>query len=137
MHSFAQCCNPIPGDDIIGYVTTGEGVKIHQKACRNFLSASIADPHRVVEVGWPLTNGVEYTVAVRISGEDRTGLLNDITHSISSYQNTNIRGVKIDAKDSMFEGTIIVGVKNTEHLERIMEKLRKIKGVSRTERLVE
>lgn len=137
MHSFAKCCNPIPGDEIIGYVTTGEGVKIHQKLCRNFLSAAAADPHRVVEVGWPLTNGVEYTVAVRISGEDRTGLLNDITHSISTYQNTNIRGVKIDAKDSMFEGTIIVGVKNTEHLDRIMEKLRKVKGVSRTERLVE
>jgi (p)ppGpp synthase/HD superfamily hydrolase len=64
-------------------------------------------------------------------------MLNDITHTISTYQNTNIRGVKIDTKDSFFEGTIIVGVKNTEHLQRIIEKLKKIRGVSRTERLVE
>lgn len=135
MHSFAKCCSPIPGDEIAGYVTTGEGVKIHHKSCKNFLSVSVADPRRVVEVGWPLLDGMEHTAAIRISGEDRTGLLNDITHSISTYQNTNIRGVNIDAQDSMFEGTILVGVKNTEHLNRIIEKLRKIKGVSRTERL--
>ena len=137
LHSYAKCCNPIPGDDIAGFVTSGEGVKIHSKHCRNFISAAAADPHRVVEVGWPNLNGAEYTAAVRISGEDRTGMLNDITHTISTYQNTNIRGVKIDTKDSFFEGTIIVGVKNTEHLQRIIEKLKKIRGVSRTERLVE
>ncbi|HEV8538528.1 MAG TPA: bifunctional (p)ppGpp synthetase/guanosine-3',5'-bis(diphosphate) 3'-pyrophosphohydrolase, partial [Bacteroidota bacterium] len=135
MHSFAKCCNPIPGDEIAGYVTTGEGVKIHLKSCKNFHSAAAADPRRVVEVGWPLLDGVEYTAAIRISGEDRTGLLNDITHSISTYQNTNIKGVNINTQDSMFEGTIIVGVNNTDHLSRIIEKLRKIKGVSRTERL--
>ncbi|HTK83247.1 MAG TPA: bifunctional (p)ppGpp synthetase/guanosine-3',5'-bis(diphosphate) 3'-pyrophosphohydrolase [Bacteroidota bacterium] len=137
MHSFAKCCNPIPGDEIAGYVTTGEGVKIHLKSCRNFLSASSGDPRRVVEVGWPMVNGMEYTAAIRISGEDRTGMLNDITHSISTYQNTNIKGVNIDTKDSLFEGTIIVGVRNTEHLQRIIEKLKKIKGVSRTERLAD
>jgi RelA/SpoT family (p)ppGpp synthetase len=137
LHSYAKCCNPIPGDDIAGFVTSGEGVKIHSKHCRNFLAAAASDPHRVVEVGWPNLNGAEYTAAVRISGEDRTGMLNDITHTISTYQNTNIRGVKIDTKDSFFEGTIIVGVKNTEHLQRIIEKLKKIQGVSRTERMVE
>ena len=136
-HNYAKCCNPIPGDDIAGFVTVGEGIKIHTKLCRNFQSAAASDPRRVVEVGWPLLNGAEYTAAIRISGEDRTGMLNDITHSISTYQNTNIRGVKIDARDSMFEGTIIVGVKNTDHLTRIIEKLKKIKGVSRAERLVE
>jgi guanosine-3',5'-bis(diphosphate) 3'-pyrophosphohydrolase len=134
-HSYAKCCNPIPGDDIVGYVTRGEGVKVHLKTCKNFLNISAAEPARVVEVGWPTTNGAEYTAAIRISGEDRTGMLNDITHSISSYQNTNIRGVNIDVHDSLFEGSIIINVKNTEHLHRVIEKLRKIKGVSRTERL--
>ena len=128
---------PIPGDEIAGYVTTGEGVKIHLKTCKNYLAASAADPRRVVEVGWPLMNGTEFAAAIKISGEDRTGLLNDITHSISTYQNTNIRGVKIDTKDSLFEGTILVNVKNTDHLSRIIEKLRKVKGVSKTERLME
>ncbi|MBI1803153.1 MAG: bifunctional (p)ppGpp synthetase/guanosine-3',5'-bis(diphosphate) 3'-pyrophosphohydrolase [Ignavibacteriae bacterium] len=137
LHSFAKCCNPIPGDEIVGYVTKGEGVKVHLKLCKNLQSLMASDPSRIVDVGWPVTNGVEYASAVRISGEDRTGMLNDITHSISTYQNTNIRGVKIDAKDSLFEGTIMLGVKNTEHLDRIIEKLRKIKGVFRAERLVE
>ena len=137
LHSYAKCCNPIPGDEIAGYVTKGEGVKVHLKTCRNFQTMAAADPLRVVEVGWPGTNGADYVAAIRISGEDRTGILNDITHSISTYQNTNIRGVKIDTKDSLFEGTIMIGVKNKEHLERIIEKLRKIRGVSRTERLVE
>ncbi|MBI4548086.1 MAG: bifunctional (p)ppGpp synthetase/guanosine-3',5'-bis(diphosphate) 3'-pyrophosphohydrolase [Ignavibacteriae bacterium] len=137
MHSYARCCNPIPGDEIMGYVTRGEGIKIHRTSCRNFASMASADPSRVVEVGWPLTDGAEYVTAIRISGEDRTGMLNEITHSISSYQNTNIRGVKIDANDSLFEGTILVSVKNKEHLERIIEKLRKIKGVQHAERMVE
>lgn len=121
----------------MGYVTRGEGIKIHRTSCRNFASMASADPSRVVEVGWPLTDGAEYVTAIRISGEDRTGMLNEITHSISSYQNTNIRGVKIDANDSLFEGTILVSVKNKEHLERIIEKLRKIKGVQHAERMVE
>ncbi len=137
LHSYAKCCNPIPGDEIAGFVTKGEGIKVHMKACRNFLTLSQHDPQRVVEVSWPSMNGADYVAAIRLSGEDRTGMLNDITHSISTYQNTNIRGVKIDTKDKMFEGTIMIGVKNKEHLERIIEKLRKIKGVSRTERLIE
>ncbi len=137
MHSYAKCCNPIPGDDIVGYVSKGEGVKVHLKTCKNFLMMAEAEPQRVVEVGWPSANGGEYAAAIRISGEDRTGLLNDITHSISTYNNTNIRGVKIDVKDSMFDGKIMINVKNTEHLNRIIEKLRKIKGVAHTERLVE
>jgi RelA/SpoT family (p)ppGpp synthetase len=137
LHSYAKCCNPIPGDDIAGFVTSGEGVKIHLKQCRNFLSAAEHDPHRVVEVSWPAANGNEFAAAISISGEDRTGLLNDITHSISTYQNTNIRGVKIDTRDTLFAGTIMIGVKNTEHLARIIEKLRKVKGVARAERLLE
>jgi len=137
LHSYAKCCNPIPGDDIVGYVSKGEGVKVHLRTCRTFAAMAETERQRVVEVGWPSASGGEYAAAIRIAGQDRTGLLNDITHSISSYQNTNIRGVKIDVKDSQFDGKIMINVKNTEHLQRIIEKLRKIRGVSHTERLVE
>lgn len=137
LHSFAKCCNPIPGDDIVGFITKGEGVKIHLKGCQNFERMASQQPQRVVEVGWPPPNGAEYAAAIHISGEDRTGLLNDITHLISNYQNTNIRGVKIDVKDSMFDGSILVNVKNTEHLGRIIEKLKHVRGVAGAERLVE
>ncbi len=137
MHNYAKCCNPIPGDEIIGFVTTGEGIRIHRKSCKNVATVAAAEPHRMVEVSWPQANGAEFAAAIRVSGEDRSGMLNDIAHSISTYQNTNIRGVNIDVRDSMFEGLVFVSVKDTEHLDRIIERLRKIKGVSRADRLLE
>jgi len=137
LHSFAKCCNPIPGDEIVGFITKGEGVKIHLKTCPNFARMSESQASRILEVGWPSINGGEYAAAIRISGEDRTGLLNEITQLISGYQNTNIRGVKIDVKDSLFDGSILVNVKNTEHLNRIIEKLKKVRGVSSAQRQAE
>lgn len=137
LHSYAQCCNPIPGDEIVGFVTIGEGIRIHRKNCKSVSSNAASDPNRIVEVSWPKSNGHEFAAAVRISGSDRTGMLSDITHAISSYQNTNIRGVNIDTKDSLFNGSIILYVKNTEHLKHIIDKLRKIKGVTHVERLEE
>ena len=135
MHSYAKCCNPIPGDEIMGYVTKGEGIKIHLKSCHNFVLIAASDPQRVVEVAWPSTEGGEYVAAIYITGEDRPGLLNDITHSISTYQSTNIRAVKIDVRDSVFEGTIMLNVKDKNHLERITERLNKVKGVSQAKRM--
>ncbi len=135
MHSYAKCCNPIPGDEIMGYVTKGDGIKIHLKSCHNFVLMAASDPQRVVEVAWPSTEGGEYVAAIYITGEDRPGLLNDITHSISTYQSTNIRAVKIDVRDSVFEGTIMLNVKDKTHLERITERLNKVKGVSKAKRM--
>lgn len=137
LHSYARCCNPIPGDDIVGYVTLGEGIKVHRRSCRNIVTLQQSEPQRIVDISWPETNGSEFAAAIKISGEDRAGLLNDITHSISTYQNTNIRGVNIETKDQLFDGVIIVNVKNTDHLNRILDRIKKIKNVSRAERLTE
>lgn len=134
LHSYANCCSPIPGDEIVGYVTTGEGVRIHRRDCQNIGQALLNEPNRLVEVTWPVADNHEFAAAIRVSGEDRTGLLKDITHAISTFQSTNIRGVNIDSKDSMFDGSIIIYVKNTKHLQQVIEKLRKIKGVSKVER---
>jgi GTP diphosphokinase / guanosine-3',5'-bis(diphosphate) 3'-diphosphatase len=137
MHTYAKCCNPIPGDEIIGFVTQGEGIKIHHKSCRNVKIISAAEPQRMLEVSWPTTETGEYAVAIHIAGEDKAGMLNEITHSISTYQNTNIRAVKIDVDGSMFDGTIMINVKNKEHLERVVERLKKIHGVSLAKRMIE
>lgn len=95
---------------------------------------------RLVEVQWSSqqnnANG-SFLAAIRITGEDRTSMLNDITSAIAAYNNTNIRGVNIDSFDSMFEGVVTVYVKNTEHLDRLLLKLRKIKGVRLAERFQE
>jgi guanosine-3',5'-bis(diphosphate) 3'-pyrophosphohydrolase len=135
LHSFAKCCSPIPGDEIVGFVTTGEGIKIHRKNCTNLLNVSDADPNRIVSVDWPRAESVEFAAAIKMSGEDRHGLLSDLTNVVSSFQNTNIRGVDIVTHDKIFEGTLIVSVKNLDNLTRLMEKLRKIKGVNQAVRL--
>jgi GTP diphosphokinase / guanosine-3',5'-bis(diphosphate) 3'-diphosphatase len=137
MHNYAKCCQPIPGDEVIGFVTTGEGIKIHRKNCRNIKLMSQIEANRFVEVGWPTDNGVLFVAGVKISGEDRPGMLNDITHAISTYMNTNIRSVNLDSHDGLFEGTFILYVKDTEHLSRILEKLKRTKGVTRAERFEE
>jgi (p)ppGpp synthase/HD superfamily hydrolase len=137
LHSYAKCCNPIPGDPIIGYVSQGDGIKVHRANCKNIQELMLTDKNRIIEVSWPQIEGTEFSAAIKISGEDRTGLLNDITHSISTYQNTNIRGVNIESQDRLFEGYILVYVKDKEHLNRLTERLRKIKGVTFAERFSE
>ncbi|HOV99239.1 MAG TPA: bifunctional (p)ppGpp synthetase/guanosine-3',5'-bis(diphosphate) 3'-pyrophosphohydrolase [Bacteroidota bacterium] len=134
LYQHAKCCNPIPGDEIIGFITTGEGIKIHRKDCKNILTLRLAESARIVEVTWPQSDEADYIAGIHISGEDRLGLLNDVTHAISSYQNTNIRSVTMDSKGSVFDGKIILYVKDVEHLKRIMEKLKRIPNVSTVER---
>ena len=134
MHNYAKCCNPIPGDEIVGFITTGEGLKIHRKNCRNVASMRLNDQERIVEVSWPPTGEVDFIAGVRLSGEDRAGLLNEITHAISTYNTTNIRSVNIATKDSLFDGQFILYVKNTEHLSGIVERLKRLKGVTKVER---
>jgi guanosine-3',5'-bis(diphosphate) 3'-pyrophosphohydrolase len=134
MHQYAKCCNPIPGDDIIGFVTTGEGIKIHRKDCRNIISLRLAESARIVDVGWPSANEADFMTGIHIGGEDRPALLSDITHVISTYQNTNIRSVNMDSKGSLFDGKVILYVKDTDHLARIIEKIKRIPGIQSVER---
>jgi len=136
MHQYAKCCNPIPGDEIVGFVTVGEGIKIHRKDCRNVLSLRLAESERIVDVDWPKASNGDFLVAIHVSGKDRAGLLSDVTHAISAVQNTNIRSVNMDSQGSMFDGQIILYVKNTEHLVRIMDKIRKVNGILEVERFL-
>jgi guanosine-3',5'-bis(diphosphate) 3'-pyrophosphohydrolase len=137
MHNYAKCCHPIPGDDVVGFVTTGEGIKIHRRNCRNIKLLLQMEMNRFIDVSWPSDNGVMFVAGVKISGVDRPAMLSDITHAISTYLNTNIRSVNIDSQESVFDGTFILYVKDTEHLNRIMEKIRKIRGVRSVERFEE
>ncbi|MBI3006163.1 MAG: bifunctional (p)ppGpp synthetase/guanosine-3',5'-bis(diphosphate) 3'-pyrophosphohydrolase [Ignavibacteriales bacterium] len=136
MHQYAKCCNPIPGDEIVGFVTIGEGIKIHRKDCKNVISLRMAESERIVEVNWPPANGADFIAAIHISGKDRPGLLSDVTHAISTYLNTNIRSVNMDSKGPLFDGQFILFVKNTEHLTRIIEKIRKVNGILEVERFL-
>jgi GTP diphosphokinase / guanosine-3',5'-bis(diphosphate) 3'-diphosphatase len=137
MHNYAKCCQPVPGDEVVGFVTTGEGIKIHRKSCKNVRLMIQMDSNRIMDVRWPSNDGTMFVSGVRIAGEDRAGLLNDITHAISSYNNTNIRSVSIDTQEGHFSGTFILNVENLDHLGKIVERLRRVSGVRKAERFEE
>ncbi len=133
-YSFAKCCNPIPGDPIVGYITIGEGIKIHRRTCADLINAVKKGEDRLVPVQWPTADESLFVAGISIVGEDSPGILKDISHSITSYQNTNIKSVNITANNSMFKGAITLYVRNLEHLSRIVERLKKNKGIYSVER---
>ncbi|MCF8240889.1 MAG: bifunctional (p)ppGpp synthetase/guanosine-3',5'-bis(diphosphate) 3'-pyrophosphohydrolase [Melioribacteraceae bacterium] len=134
VHTYAKCCNPIPGDPIIGYISVGEGIKIHRKNCKNLINMAKKSENKLVPVQWPRANGSEFVVGINIRGEDAPGILKDISNSITTYVNTNIKGINISTSESMFNGTITVYVRDLEHLNRIVERLKKIKGIYSVQR---
>ena len=134
MYTYAKCCNPIPGDPVIGYITVGEGIKIHRKTCINLISLSATDADKLISVQWPESEGSLFVAGITIRGKDKPGILNDISHSIVTYQNTNIKSININSSDSSYEGSITLYVNNLDHLNRIIERLKKINGVFSVER---
>ncbi len=134
LYSYAKCCNPIPGDPVIGYITVGEGVKIHRKTCSTLINISENDSSKLVPVQWPEADSSLFVAGLTVTGDDSPGILNEISHTIVSYQNTNIKSININTSNSTFEGSVTLYVHNIEHLERIMERLKKLKGVYMVER---
>lgn len=134
MYSYAKCCNPIPGDPVIGYITVGEGVKIHRKTCNNLINLSKIDADKLISVQWPGTDGTLFVAGLTVKGEDSPGILNDIAHTIVTYKNTNIKSININTNDSTFEGSVTLYVNNLEHLNNIIERLKKLKGLYKVER---
>ncbi|NWF90469.1 MAG: bifunctional (p)ppGpp synthetase/guanosine-3',5'-bis(diphosphate) 3'-pyrophosphohydrolase [Ignavibacteriaceae bacterium] len=134
LYSYAKCCNPIPGDPVIGYVTIGEGVKIHRKTCKNLSAIQEKNDTKFITVQWPENESALFVAGLKIVGTDSPGILNDISHAIVSYQNTNIKSVNISTADSEFNGSVTLYVHNLDHLSRIIERLKKIKGVTSVER---
>lgn len=134
LYTYAKCCNPIPGDPVIGYITVGEGIKIHRKSCVNLINLSSTDSSKLVSVQWPEAEGSLFVAGITVKGKDRPGILNDISHSIVTYQNTNIKSININTSDSVFEGSVALYVNNLDHLNRIIERLKKVAGIYSVER---
>ena len=133
--SYAKCCSPIPGDEIVGFVTMGEGIKIHRRNCANLQRMESAARERIVDATWPGESSGLFVAGVSVSGLDRPGILTELTHAVSNYQNTNIRSVSAEVRNAVFECHIIIYVKDKEHLERLIDKLKKISGVTHVDRM--
>jgi RelA/SpoT family (p)ppGpp synthetase len=133
--SYSKCCNPIPGDPVAGYITTGEGIKIHRKDCKTLIEIAKREPEKIVSVQWPQMDDSSFLVGLHINGEDRAGMLNEIANSIVSYDNTSIKSINIDTAESIFNGIVTLYVNNLEHLSKITDRLKKIKGIFSVKRL--
>ena len=128
-YDFAKCCNPIPGDDVIGYITKTEGIKIHRRNCNNIVNLYLMDCSRIVDIKWGESGLTEFSAGIRIIGEDRPGILNDITEMISKTYKINIISANIFTKGSTFEGTIIMNVQDLKQLNSVIERISQHKGV--------
>jgi GTP pyrophosphokinase len=131
MVRYAQCCQPVPGDPVVGYVTQGRGISIHRADCPNLLT--LTDLERRVEIDWQEQTGESYAVRLAVNGEDRRGLYADVMQAISAT-GTNVRGADLQSKDGTMFGTIFVEVDNLPHLAKVLKAIRKVKGVGTVER---
>jgi guanosine-3',5'-bis(diphosphate) 3'-pyrophosphohydrolase len=132
MVRYAGCCNPLPGDKVVGYITRGRGVTIHAADCRNALDE---DPNRKVDVEWDSTKEYIYPVRIRVDCKDKKGLLAEISNSISS-QEANITNARVDTTgDKRAVCTFEMEIQDLNHLKRVIKALEKVKGVNRVERI--
>lgn len=131
MVRYAQCCQPVPGDTVVGYVTQGRGISIHRADCPNLLTLNAGD--RRVEIDWQEVEGQSFAVRLVVRAEDRRGLYAELMEAISQT-GTNIRGADLHTKDGSAFGTIFVEVDNLPHLAKVLKAVRKVKGVTEVER---
>jgi GTP pyrophosphokinase len=129
-YKLAVCCNPIFGDEIFGFVTILEGIKIHRTTCPNAKQLVERYPYRIIKAKWRITGKRNsFQATIRISGSDRIGIVTDISRIISKEVGIQMRSIAINSEDKAFDGTLRVFVNDLEHLDFLMQKLKNIKGV--------
>ncbi|MEX2415584.1 MAG: ACT domain-containing protein, partial [Paenibacillaceae bacterium] len=134
---FARCCNPVPGDDIVGYITRGRGVSVHRKDCTNFKWSEDEDTARIIEVEWEKMVEANYSVEIEITGHDRRGLLNEVLQAISESK-TNIAAVsgRTDRNKMVIMHCTIL-IRNTDHLQSVIDKIKRTKDIYSVERIMQ
>ncbi|MFL5617619.1 MAG: RelA/SpoT family protein [Gemmatimonadaceae bacterium] len=138
MVRYAQCCQPVPGDPVTGYVTRGRGVSIHRADCPNLLFLA-HEPERRLEIDWQEADGERFLVRLALEGNDRRGLYADVA-AAAGDTGTNIRSMELKSTDGKAAGSLLVEVENLNHLTRIIKAVRKVKGitdVARRERITQ
>jgi GTP pyrophosphokinase len=135
-YNLAKCCNPIPGDPVFGFVTISRGITIHRKNCPNASQLLERYGYRMIPVEWKDTEDAStFTTTIKLSGVDKVGMMNEISEIISKDMKVNMLSVKIDSGDGEFNGIIKLIVRNTKHLDELLHKLEKIKGINRAIRI--
>ena len=129
-YTLAACCNPIPGDDVFGFVTVSEGIKIHRTNCPNAAQLMANYGYRVVKAKWNKQKELTFLTGLHIIGIDDVGLINNITKVISGDFKVNMRSITVDTDNGIFDGSIMIYVNDKEHLDMLIENLLEVKGVT-------
>ncbi len=128
-YHFAHCCNPIPGDEVMGFISRTGDVKIHRTSCKNAIHLMNSDGERILEASWARTPEMQFLAAIKLVGEDRVGLINDLTDVLSKSLKTNMKSINVSSDSGMFEGIVTLYVADLSHLGQIMEKLKRVEGI--------
>lgn len=134
-YQLAQCCNPIPGDKIFGFVTINKGIKVHKETCPNAIDMRANYDYRVIPAKWVNSANRNFLIDISIEGIDRKGILNDITNLVSHTLNIDVKKFTINSDDGIFQGILTLFIKNTVQLEEVLQKLQNLEGVAKVKRL--
>ncbi|MBQ4223403.1 MAG: bifunctional (p)ppGpp synthetase/guanosine-3',5'-bis(diphosphate) 3'-pyrophosphohydrolase [Prevotella sp.] len=134
-YQLAKCCNPIYGDSIFGFVTVNGGIKVHRSDCPNAPELRRRFGYRVVRAKWSGKGSSQYSITLRVVGNDDIGIVNNITSIISKDEKLVMRSINIDSHDGLFSGILVVQLDDTSRLEALVKKLRTVKGVKQVERI--
>lgn len=133
-YRFAKCCNPVYGDEIMGFVSIGEGIKVHRKECKNAIELCKRYPYRVVKTQWTNEGAASYMAILKISGKGEGNVISKITEVISKTPKVQLRGVAINSGEGIFNGDITVLVNNSDLLNQLTVKIKQLPGVERVNR---
>ncbi|UII78955.1 bifunctional (p)ppGpp synthetase/guanosine-3',5'-bis(diphosphate) 3'-pyrophosphohydrolase [Flagellimonas sp. CMM7] len=134
-YKLSQCCNPIPGDDVFGFVSVNDGIKVHKKNCPNAISLQSNYAYRIMSAKWIDSSQEEFMVDVQITGIDNLGLVNDITNIISDNMHVNMRNLNFSADGGTFTGKITLVVKNNSILKKLINNLKQVEGIDKVTRI--
>lgn len=134
-YSLAKCCNPIYGDDVFGFVTVNGGIKIHRNDCPNAPELRKRFGYRIVKAKWSGKGSSQYSITLKVIGNDDIGIVNNITSIIAKEEKIMMRNINIDSHDGLFSGNLTVNVDDTSRLEQLIKKIRNVKGVKQVIRI--
>jgi GTP pyrophosphokinase len=134
-YTLAKCCNPIPGDDVVGYVSGAEHIIIHKRNCPEALKMMSQQGDSIITAEWTKFKKLSYLSRIKLSGFDRVGVVNEITTIISKHSNINMRTVHFDTHDGIFEGDLYLYIHSVQDLAELISRLMKIKGIDKIERI--
>jgi len=134
-YKLSSCCNPIPGDDVFGFLTINDGIKIHKKDCPNAISLQSNYAYRIIQARWIDSSQEDFKAVLRITGMDSLGLTNELTRVISNQMNVNIQSISLSGDAGIFNGQVTVVVQNNTILKRLIENIKKIDGIDKVTRV--